>query len=57
MYVSRLAHGCDIGRVYVHDSLQAMAQEMSSGGKDVAGWSLSWVKQDMTQASQPQPPW
>jgi hypothetical protein len=36
----------------VHDSLQAMAHEMTAHGKQVAGWSLSWVKEDLKKASQ-----
>ena len=41
-----------LGRVHVHGSLKAMVHEMSARGKDIGGWSLSRVKQDLIQASQ-----
>ena len=44
-------HAC-ARRVYVHDSLKAMADEVSADGKDVAGWSVQHVNHNMKQASQ-----
>ena len=40
------------GRVDVHDSLRAVACEMSACGKDIAFWSLSQVDGDLNQVSQ-----